>query len=401
MKILFLTHSFYPENNGIAMVNDYMARGLQKNNSVVVVTEKKDGLDAIYNDEYNYEGIQIYRISVKQKGFRFVGDRKRLFELIHKEAPDVLICVCVQTWTFDFIAPVLDEIKCRKILYNHGASAYFDDYPLLSSFITFRLNAFKYYYYWKQYYNKAYKYIQKFDRVIYLSEDNSAYRYAKKYGINNGIVIENAVEDDFFDFKRENNILDKEFLSFIYVSNYDDNKNQKALLNAFYSSLMKYSDVSRSIRLTMIGGQDKEYYKELCELNEYKKSELTKIKGNAFAEKISIELFFGLERSEIKECMKVADIFLMGSKKEQYPIVLCEAAASGLMIISTNVGHASTIPGCIVVKDYAEMAGKISEVLYEPSIVYEKGQKAREYALKHYRIKEKVKELDKVIKGEI
>ncbi|MBE5837186.1 glycosyltransferase family 4 protein [Butyrivibrio sp.] len=398
MKILILTHSFFPEKNGISLVNDYMAKGLSRDNEVIVITEKKDSLTAEYNNKYDYDGICVYRIGIQQKGFKFYGEKARLRKYIEEFAPDVLICVCVQTWTFDFLSPILDEIDCKKILYNHGSSAYFERYPLIDNLLHFRLNAFKYNYYWYRYYKQAYKYIKKFDKVIYLSENNSAFEYAQKYGLSNGVIIENAVEDDFFNYIRNNNICDKDSLNFIYVSNYDDNKNQKAVLNAFYHALEMFSGRNKNITLRMIGGQDEKYYNELCEINEYKKNELKKNKGHAFVDKINIELFYGLDRLDMKHYMKEADIFLMGSRKEQYPIVLCEAAASGLMIISTNVGHAEKIPGCTVVNNYNEMAERINEVLNDSSFVYEKGQESRAYAMKHYRIEEKVKELISVVK---
>ena len=43
MRILIAVHTYWPDNNGVQMVTQYIAEGLAKSNEVMVVTELKDG----------------------------------------------------------------------------------------------------------------------------------------------------------------------------------------------------------------------------------------------------------------------------------------------------------------------------------------------------------------------
>lgn len=381
MRIMFAVHTYYPAHNGVQAVTQYIAEGLAKKHEVMVLAEKKN----LYCEAEVHNRVQIKRIEVWQKNNRFYGERERYLKTIEKFVPDVLVCVCTQSWPFDWIISELDSLKCKKVLYTHGYTAYLEKYPLIKDLVNGRLRAFQYHFYWKKYYDKAYKYIRKFDKVTYLSENNSANRYAKKHFLKNGIVVGNAVEKEFF----ENCVLDDEKhfdenrrIQFIYVANYDDNKNQKEVLEAFYETHLE------NARMVFVGGKNNEYYRELCKLNKQK----------SIADRSrDVEIMYGLPRERIGELLSESDVFVCGSKHEEFPIMLCEAAAKGLAIISSNVGHAKEMPGCMVVENMDEMIEQMKDIAKNMMLRKDNGMKLRYYAQKNCRIKDKISEFETML----
>ena len=253
-------------------------------------------------------------------------------------------------------------------------------YPIVNDLINLRLRAFEYHLHWMLYYCRAYKYIRKYYLVTYLSKNNLSSWYAKRHGLTNGAILSNAVEDEFFlnpssDRIAGGNINNK--VRYIYVANYDNNKNQKGVLEAFLEAGLDEAE------LVFIGSKANGYYEELLEKNEQKNGQ-----------RKNISFLIGLERKEIAEQLTLADVFVCGSKKEEYPLMLCEAAAKGLPIISTNVGHVSEMQGCIVVKDMSDMARQIRRLYEEPQERWERGKMLRQYALNNYQIKDKVEWLE-------
>lgn len=384
MRIVFAVHTYYPAHNGVQAVTQYIAEGIAQNHEVCVITEKREG----FSDAEVHHKVRIERIHVKQRHNRFYGDKKKFFSLLEREQPDILVCVCTQSWPFDWTRSRLKGIMCKKILYTHGYTAYMSHYPLLYDFFHMKLRAFLYHLYWKKYYEKAHFYISQYDRVIYLSENNVAVKYAKKHNLTNGVIMENAVEDAFFN----DNILEKEEhftvdrkLHFIYVANYDDNKNQLALIDIFAQANIAGST------LTLIGGQNNEYYYRVCQ--KYKES-------CAQNPDLKIDILFGLTREQMRKYLESADVFLCVSKHEEYPVMLCEAAAKGLAVISTDVGHASEMQGCIIAKTPDEFVKQMQNLQKNPELRRELGKQLRKYAEQHCQIAEKVKQFETIL-GEI
>lgn len=384
MRILIAVHTYYPDRNGVQNVTEYLAEGLAKNgaNEVLVLSQMKEGYETceVHNE------VSIIRLEAEQRDFRFFGDDVKYISTIKEYAPDVLVCVCLQSWQFDWLRPHLDELTCKKVLYTHGSSAYFDYYPIKEDILGLHLKALHYHNYWKKYYSKAFEYMAKFDRVVYLSENNSSYRYAVKNGLENGIIIPNAVSDEYFEdcvYEDPSRFSLRGKTNLLYVANYDENKNQKDVLRAYYKAETNY------VTLTLMGGQNRGYFEELIKLNDElsEKSEMSKA-----------TIFYAPSHKEIMKQMKESDVFLCGSKKEQYPLMLCEAAAMGMAIISTDVGHAKELPGCVVVADYDDMAAKINELSSSPKVLKENAMKLREYAESHYRIEDKIKLFEGLLK---
>ena len=381
MKILISVHTFYPDKNGVQMVTQYIAEGLARKHEVKVITELKEN----YLREEINNSVAIKRIKVNSCNGKFSGEKKEYLTLINEYKPDVLIVVCTQSWPFDWVMHKLSDIDCVKILYTHGYSGLMKNYPILKDLLHFRLRALKYHWHWMWYYKNAYKYIAQFDLVTYLSENNISVWYAKKHNLSNGEVLTNAVEDMFFvntAYERVKNEFGRNEVRFIYVANYDSNKNQKYVLEAFYRSEIK--DAS----MLFVGSKKNSYYQEVVDLNSMLEREYGKRQ---------INFMYNQPRENIPDLLRASDVFVCGSIKEEYPIMLCEAAAEGLPVISTRVGHAASMPGIIVADTQEEMAAAMRTLYYNREERIKRGELLQNYAKENYVIDEKVKWLDEKI----
>ena len=381
MKILFAVHTYYPAHNGVQAVTQYIAEGIAKKHQVSVITEKREGI----SEQEKYRGVFIRRIQVELRHNRFYGDKKAFFRMIEEEQPDILVCVCTQSWPYDWTCRNQKGIMCKKILYTHGYTAYMEHYPILYDLLHLKLKAFFYHMHWKKYYKNAHKYITYFDKVIYLSQNNIAAKYAAEHGLTNGIIMENAVEDSFFEdcvLEDDTHFKADRAVHFIYVANYDNNKNQLELINLFAQA-----DIPGS-KLTMIGGRDNVYYRQVCQ------KYLEKCSQNPG---LQADILFGLSREEICEKLSEADVFACVSKHEEYPLMLCEAAAKGLAIISTDIGHASEMPGCIVAKTSKEFVWQMQQLQRDAQLRKTLGMRLRTYAQEHCRIADKVKQFEELL----
>jgi len=384
MKILFAVHTYYPEHNGVQFVTQYIAEGLAVDNQVSVITGvSKDTSTTEYLNTEEINGVLIQRIYVQLgKGHVFSGDKKKYLQIIEKYRPDIFICVCTQSWTFDWIINYLDEIKCKKVLYTHGFSAYMGHYPFLRDVIGAHIFALYNHMYWNWYYKRCWKYLKKFDLVTYLSKSSSSYSYSIKYNLVNSLILGNAVDDRMFEQCSLNNRKKSQEIGFIYVANYDENKNQQMALEAFYKA------ITGDATLTLIGTKRNKYYQNLLGIN----CNLAKKYGNK-----GVSILVGISRDEIMCIEANSDVFICSSKHEEFPIMLCEAAAKGLAIISTNVGNISSFPNVDVVNDINEMADCITIYSNNRNKRVEAGESLRNYAQMHFREYDKINQFEKAL----
>lgn len=371
MKIIIACHTYYPDKNGVQLVTQYIAEGLAIRNDVLIISETREGTV----QEEKYHNVSIKRINVKLCRHKFWGEKRKFFNLIQSFKPDVLVCVCTQSWPFDWTKGALKKLHCKTVLYTHGFSAYKKHYPLIFDLCNLHLRAFESHLYWKVYYYNAFKYMRKYDLITYLSKANSSYLYAKEHYLSNGMILENAVEDKVFSSSSLKNIDKNKELQYIYIANYDDNKNHKMVLQAFAAAKIPEA------KLVLIGGQKNLFYAQLVAMKDEYELE-------------NVEIRYGRSRNEIYGYFAQSDVFVCGSKHEEYPIMLCEAAAAGLAIISTDIGHVRYMPGSIVVTDLKEMKEAIKYLNSNKEERFIRGEKLYDYAEKHYRIQDKVKRFE-------
>ena len=112
-------------------------------------------------------------------------------------------------------------------------------------------------------------------------------------------------------------------VNFIHVARLNPVKDQQNLINAFAQLSHQY----RNIHLTVVG--DGELMDMLTELST----------SLGIAEKVT----FTGARDDIANLLNAADVFVLSSIAEGIPMTVLEAMASGLPVISTNVGGLSEL----------------------------------------------------------
>ena len=379
MKILFLTATYWPAQDGVSVVTQYLAEGLAKRHEVHVLATRRE-----YPQKEEHEGVRIQRIQAARSMWNctFQGEKKQAESYILEYQPDVLIVVGIQTWCYDWFIRNLERLPGKKMLMTHGSSC-LGEYDVWSKLKQVRLRRriladlidVNFERYWKKYQKALPQGMGKFEVVSYLFAGEDLYEYMKRCGLQNSMILENATQDFFFD-RRVFAIDDDKELVFINVSTYEERKNQKMILQAYGETAQP------GTRLVLIGSRRSAYYQELLEMKEKIESK------DSFAGKIEIHV--GIPREKVLEIYQSADVYVSASSWEAMSISLCEAAAGGLLILSTDVGHASQIPGVQLFETKEELKNLMQEACRDSGKRRECGRLSYEYAEENYRIQRKV-----------
>ncbi|MDE5937904.1 MAG: glycosyltransferase family 4 protein [Lachnospiraceae bacterium] len=383
MRIMFAVPCYWPSQDGVTIITSYLAEGLvAKGHEVFVLTSAGDGGRQILPEEDNHAGVKIRRMRVHTRWPLFIRGRdqkstKGVYRKAVKDfAPDVLVVVCAQTWTLDWIMPCLKKLDCVKVFYSHGYSAWKPEIScgcflkkrdIVGAWAAYRA---------KRYYKRLYRYIRLFDRAIYLSEDSNAAVYAEQFGLTNGRVLKNAIDDRFFGEEMRHGYEEKACVSYLFVANYNQNKNQEMLIRAFAAA-----EIGKS-RLILVGFEENTYYEHLRE-----------VIGETLHGQPDKEVRFCIryDREKVIDLYRTSDVFTCSSLSENYPIVAHEAAAVGMPVISTNVGIYDRIDGAYIVEDAAQMTRAMEELYYDAGERARRGQAAYEWVCgQGCRIRDKV-----------
>ncbi len=100
------------------------------------------------------------------------------------------------------------------------------------------------------------------------------------------------------------------------------------------------------------------------------------------------DVVFTSARRDVNEIMPSADVFVLPSISEGFPITILEAMASGLPVVTTNVGGISEVMNedvGIMVKpsNPRELASALDKILENKKLITGRGVAAREQALKY------------------
>ena len=140
MKILFCTYSYYPNKDGVQNVTQYQAEGLAElGHEVTVITS-----DHNYKEKNEiYNGVKIIRIDAHTDNMMDFGNKDEYQRLVIEQSKrnDIIICVCPETWSTDWVIPIQEDIKCKKVILLHGMYEFdfsnirFAIYPIIKKII--------------------------------------------------------------------------------------------------------------------------------------------------------------------------------------------------------------------------------------------------------------------------
>lgn len=371
MRIMFAVPCYWPSQDGVTIITSYLAQGLAaKGHEVSVVTSAGNGgLQELPEHDF-HEGVEINRMRVQTRWPLFLRGRdnkstKRAYRKQVKDfSPDVLIVVCAQTWTLDWIVPDLKKLDCVKVFYSHGYSAWKEQYSYKEQLRKRNIVGAWSVYKAKRYFDRLHQHIRLFDRVIYLSEDNNAAVYADQHGLHNGKILKNAIDDRFFGDDMRHQYEEKQCLRYLFVANYNRNKNQEMLIRAFSAAKIEKG------QLLLVGFEENAYYGHLQEV----------IREELAGQRQKEVLFYThVDRETVIELYRTSDVFVCPSLSENYPIVAHEAAATGMPIISTDVGIYNRITGAYIVEDQQGMQKAMEELYYSAEERKRRGRAAYDW----------------------
>lgn len=158
--------------------------------------------------------------------------------------------------------------------------------------------------------------------------------------------IDNVVEDFFFESRIKSQ--ESRTKTLLHVSCFDERaKNVKGLLRAAKMLSEKRQDWKLVLVGTGVDYEDVRAYAESLDFHEG-----------------LLEWTGELPPREVAERMHKADAFVLSSRYETYGVVLAEAAAAGLPILSTPVGIAEELPALIVPQEIAQnKPGRFAEFM--------------------------------------
>lgn len=389
MKIFFAVATYWPMQDGVANITGYLAEGLaDKGHEVMVLTGMQGSGGELLRREIHHH-VQIERMNIyvrwpmQIRGMDEKSSRKIYFQKIQEFAPDVLVVVCSQTWTFDWLMPYLDRLPCPKVFYSHGYSRWKEHYDYKEKLRCRNILGVIEEYKCKRYYDRLYKYIARYDKAIYLSKDSNSAVYAQKHHLNNGIILENAIDDIFFEphMRHEYGEIAKEKISYLYVANYNENKNQEMLLKAYGRARIGVS------RLIFAGYGENDYLNRL-------KKQAEEMIGESLEKEV--EFYVHIPRERVIALYKEADVFVCTSKSETWSIVAHEAAATAMPVISTDVGIYGEMDGALIIHSDAELIRAMEELYRSEDKRRRCGEAARQWVLKKQcRIGDKIEQLEK------
>lgn len=343
MNVMISVATYYPLIDGVQTITEYYAESLVKaGHNVTVLTSDCDG--CLIKEE-RHSGVSIRRFRLKTSKSMYIGERDEYIRAVCElsASHDCWIAVCTQNAFTDLIIPHVAKLKCKTVLWLHGMAEFAlprVQQVSLGDLGRYALNNFR----WRPFYYCAVRNIRHFDAVICLHNKDRSVSFLHKHGVEPSLILENGLVDDF-NYQHDCRDLKSNSNYWLCVSNYSQQKNQELVLRAFAASNSKR-------RLIFVGSSRNSYYEKMQRLSKsLLKSDADRVKWLA-----------GIDRADIVELISNAFAFISGSKIEKYPVVICEAMASGTPFVSTDVGIVRHLPGGLISNTVTSMAESVNKL---------------------------------------
>ncbi|NCN25882.1 hypothetical protein COT94_01845 [Candidatus Falkowbacteria bacterium CG10_big_fil_rev_8_21_14_0_10_37_14] len=315
MKIAHIVQNYYPSVGGMqSVVKEISQRLVDFGHEVTVLTS----LNMARSSNY-INGVKINSFNLKGNLVKGIGgsknDKNRFIDDICGDF-DILTIFASQYWGSDMALMNIEKIKAKKVFVPTGFSKLND--PL----------------YQKKYFSLMPEWLSKMDLNIFLSVTNQDYLFAKKFKLNNNIVIPNGASESEFnglklmDMRREFNITPNAVV-ILHVGGHTGEKGHNELFRIFDKAEFG------SDAVLVVNGND---FNDGC-----------KIQCQKFASRINKSfknkrvVLCDLPREKLLAMYHQADIFCFPSNLECSPLVLMEAMAAGLPFLSSASGNAEEL----------------------------------------------------------
>lgn len=337
MKIVHCTEWYYPKQDGVSNVvrryAEYFAR--QGHESWVITS--------LWDNSKEYEeisGVKVARLPVygnDVKGMR--GDREFFLDILRRERFDVVVTYAAQTWHFDILKKVSKAEICSPVIIGFPCG--------FSGLLGFR----KFFY--ANYFRVLPRYLSNFDLLALHSKNYIDYLFVKSNYSGELAVIPNGVdtrefsEIDSGEEKRIRELLvqngvDIEKKLVLNVGNHMHAKNHK--------DFIKLSKFFKNCEFVQVGADSGGLWScgKKCRRADSRIPNYHSLK---------------LERKDLRALYKTADIFVLTSTTEMFPLVILESMASKTPFISYDVGAVSGLKGGVTVRDFNSLKAALSTLL--------------------------------------
>jgi L-malate glycosyltransferase len=344
VKILHAVESYYPAVSGSPEVVRQLSERMVKMGHDVTVAARK----MPERKKLTHNGVKIVEFDIKSgSGFGMSsvqglkGDTKKYQDFLRNSDFDVVMTYAAQQWTTDLMFDVLDEIKAKKVMVPCGYSALYDPE-------------------YKEYFKNLPDYLRKFDATVYMSKNYRDINFAKKHLLKNINFIPNGADEMEFSnslSKARKKELKKKYgikgLMIMTIANYTGEKGHAELLYVFKRLPIPRTTLVSAGGMRINPGVYFGIFKDLADrINVSKKFPGKRV--------VMVE---GSQREEVRDLLKMADLFLFFSNIECSPLVLFEAAAAGVPFIASDAGNSQEIArwtgGGIIVRGHAQPNGRV------------------------------------------
>ncbi|WP_322354821.1 glycosyltransferase family 4 protein [Paratractidigestivibacter sp.] len=387
MNILVTCFTYLPRRDGVQFVCKYLCEGLAaRGHHVTVLTHQHEGLPKC--EVIN--GVHVERWPIYTKHMHHHGPREEFVRRVvdRQNEYDALVNVCTQSPMTDWLLPHLGEINRPKLLHVHSIWD-FEIHPWDCASVGGLAHKLAANARWGFYYRANGENFHRYDRVFQLYEqDYSVSDFQKWYGIRSEI-LENAAEDAFHEGGPVPE--GERSKSIVCVANFNKQKNQIALIKAFLTA-----GIPDGWSLDLVGSRETEELGKMREAETRLRAERG-LPHDAARCCRPINYHIGISREETVSLVRKASAYAMSSMWEAFPVSLVEAMSAGTPWVSTDVGIARYLPGGVVVSDASELGTALVRICADASIRTLLGREGFDYAAKHFRIDDKVFQVEKAL----
>jgi glycosyltransferase involved in cell wall biosynthesis len=337
MKILHTVQSYIPARHGMSEVVRQISERLAAAGHQVVVATSSDPARV----EKVINGVQIVEFDISGSITHGIhGEYDRYIQFLLDSDFDIVTNFAAQQWATDLVFPILNRIRGKKVFVPTGYSGlYLPDY--------------------QSYFQRMKEWLKGYDRVVYLSDDYRDVNFARKLGLDNGVLIPNGASAEEFlkapdpNFRKNHGIPDDDLLV-LHVSGYVGGKGHLDAIRIFNNARIRNASL-----LFVCPAFDKDFefhFRDMPRIiRDWAKavvlrrpiSEMDRLTLIRFLQSLGLFSrnihFTALPRHEVVNAYQNADLFLFPSQIECSPIVLFECMASKTPFLSTDVGNAKEI----------------------------------------------------------
>ncbi len=365
MNVLLVSHSFAPEQNGVARIATLLAESLvERGCSVTVATQFSPN-----RKSNKWKGIEIEQFKITGNAITGIRGQIGSYQhFIHNNHFDIQHHHGCQIWGFDLLSDWFANRSRPVVVTPHGFSEWHNPN-------------------WKSYFETLKTTTQSIEAFSCLSELSDEKRFLdsvqaesfvpnERFGKACVEIISNGVLLDEFQ-KKETDLRQKWKIAnrfwVLNVSNHVQTKGHRTLRNLAKSwPEIVVTNIGNPVLVERLG-LGKMGLKSLCYYE-------------CLADNILIDNYLTkqTDRQTLIDAYCQADVFVMPSEVEAAPVVILEAMAVGLPWVGFDVGNVKELSGGIVVQNEAQMREAIVALQQSPTLRQQLGAEGQAQVIERY-----------------